>query len=202
MRTKLPISSQFGKPAGITGSMIGHIMAYRNKERIRWAIEKMGIRPNDRILEIGFGPGYAVKLISGSLNGEGSITGIDHSEVMYKQAVKKNIDGIRDGKVKLTLGDFDKSVFPENAFDRIFAINVHWFWKDQREHFKKIGKLLKDEGILYLVYQPRWAKSSEELNQITAETKSVLEDAGFIISGMEVKEMKPVNCALLRCKKK
>lgn len=177
-------------------------MAYRNKDRIRWAIEKMGIRSDDRVLEIGFGPGYAVKLISETLNGGGSITGIDHSDIMYKQAVKKNSVGIRTGNVKLILGDFDKSVFPENEYDKIFAINVHWFWKDQQEHFKKISRLLKDDGNLYLIYQPRWAKSSEELNQITSDTKTVLEDSGLIISGMEVKEMKPVNCTLLRCKKK
>jgi ubiquinone/menaquinone biosynthesis C-methylase UbiE len=49
------------------------------------------------VLEIGFGPGYAVAQIASRLT-SGEIVGIDHSEVMLKQAQRRNAGAIRLGE--------------------------------------------------------------------------------------------------------
>jgi protein-L-isoaspartate O-methyltransferase len=47
-------------------------------ERIRWAVELLHVGPEDRILEIGAGPGVSVSLVCEKLEG-GKVVAIDRS---------------------------------------------------------------------------------------------------------------------------
>src|SRR5262245_62112757 len=78
---------QFGQPSGVPGAIAGWIMATRrsNRERNRRTIELLGIRPGDRVLEIGFGPGLALRWALEKV-GSGLVVGIDPSPVMHRQA--------------------------------------------------------------------------------------------------------------------
>jgi hypothetical protein len=53
------IVSQFKMPTGFLGSIVGIIMSYRksNLERGKWAVELLNLQPNNKVLEVGFGPG-------------------------------------------------------------------------------------------------------------------------------------------------
>src|SRR5260370_6255010 len=47
--------SQFQKPSGMLGRAVGHLMAFRNKER-RWSVlPVLDIHRHDCVLEVGFG---------------------------------------------------------------------------------------------------------------------------------------------------
>jgi hypothetical protein len=45
-------------PRGAAGSVTGWVFAHRpsNRQRNRWAVSLLDIRPADQVLEIGFGP--------------------------------------------------------------------------------------------------------------------------------------------------
>lgn len=66
----------------------------------------LDVQPADRVLEIGSGPGLAIQELS-HIAREGYVCGIDHSEVMVRQARKRNADGIRRGVVDLRLASVD-----------------------------------------------------------------------------------------------
>jgi len=53
---------QFGKPSGFLGVLAGIIMLVRPSNRLRnlRTLELLDVRPEDRVLEVGFGPGLAV----------------------------------------------------------------------------------------------------------------------------------------------
>jgi ubiquinone/menaquinone biosynthesis C-methylase UbiE len=190
------LNKQFGKPEGNIGNLAGWAMALKNRNRNLWAIEKMNIQPDDRILEIGYGPGNTIKLISEKLR-NGSITGIDHSEVMYKQASKRNSEGIKNKNVELLCGSAWDLMYPENTFDKIFASNVHFFWREPEEEFERLKTLLKIGGKFCLIFQPRWAKSEQEVKQIANNTKSQFVKTGFKINELSFKKMNPVTCVYL-----
>jgi trans-aconitate methyltransferase len=56
-----------------------------NVQRNRWAVDQLAVRPTDRVLEIGFGPGVAIEALIARVT-EGAVHGIDHSELMVRAA--------------------------------------------------------------------------------------------------------------------
>jgi len=54
------IASQFRKPSGLLGRLIGNGMARGNEAEARWTIDLLNIQADTRVLEIGFGPGVAI----------------------------------------------------------------------------------------------------------------------------------------------
>src|SRR5574337_533057 len=97
------LSSQFAHPRGLLGSIAGAMMAQKNRERNRWVISLLDLRPADHVLEIGFGPGWALEQIAGIVV-DGHVAGLDSSATMLEQASRRNAAAVRAGKVSLRLG--------------------------------------------------------------------------------------------------
>src|ERR1700753_1993782 len=81
-------------PRGAAGSVTGWVFAHRpsNRQRNRWVVSLLDVRPADQVLEIGFGPGVAVAALVRA--GAAHVYGIDHSGVMLRQASRRNAAGI------------------------------------------------------------------------------------------------------------
>ena len=75
------------------------------------------MQPQDHILEIGFGPGLAIRELARRAT-DGFVLGIDHSEVMVRQAAIRNRAAIEQGRVNLRFGSaMDLGDFSE-MFDK------------------------------------------------------------------------------------
>ena len=145
--------------------------------RFLWAIDRLDIRPTDRLLEIGCGRGVVVALICDQLT-TGTITAIDRSPVAIKAAVARNRDPITAGKAvfhALALCDAD---LPTRGYDKIFAVNVNVFWTDGAGALAAVRNALALRGVLHLVYQPPPAR---QLPALAGKLKPVLERAGFCV---------------------
>jgi ubiquinone/menaquinone biosynthesis C-methylase UbiE len=184
---------QFKNPSGFIGQIVGKILAIDNNQRSLWTVEKLQVKPTDSILEIGYGPGVTMKLVTDRLT-SGFVAGVDHSKVMFRQASKRNQKHIASKKVKLETGTIADLTYPENSFDLIYGSNIHFFWKEPVAEFQKLFSLLKPSGRLVVVFQPRWAKSEEEIRDIAIKTKKQFEAAGFKQIEVEFKQLKPVTC--------
>ena len=55
-----------------------------NRKRNSWVVSLLDVQPDDRVLEIGFGPGLAILELS-RIAHEGYVCGIDHSELMVRR---------------------------------------------------------------------------------------------------------------------
>ncbi len=185
--------SQFGCPSGMWGEIVGNLMAYApsNQERIAWTIAQLELRPSDRVLEVGFGPGYAVKEAH-KLLPHGFIAGVDHSEVMVRQAIKRNAVAIHEGKVDLRLGSVSNLPSYDEPFDKIFTINSIHFWADPVARLKELHKVLKPSGLIAVALQPRSRGSTCETTVIIGKELALnLENAGFKMIRLEFKPAKP-----------
>ena len=69
------------------GSRIFNVVDRSGKNR--WTIELLDLKEDEHVLEIGFGPGVAIQMASQRVP-RGVVVGIDHSEVMLRQAMKRN----------------------------------------------------------------------------------------------------------------
>lgn len=193
MTIKKLIVRQFGNPSGYLGQFIGFIMSIKNADRAKWTLKKLNPDPADLILEVGYGPGKAIMNVAKNLT-TGFITGIDHSNVMFNQASKRNRKYIQTSKVKLQCGTVWDFQYPDNYFDKIFGSNVHFFWKNPVDEFTKLFSWLKPNGQLIMVFQPRWTKTEEEVKRVVEKTKNQFMEAGLRNIEIDFKRMKPVTC--------
>lgn len=139
------IGMQFKKPTGVLGKIISDLMIIGNRSAYVSLIEDLKINSNDKILEIGYGPGIGIDLISKRFE-TCEIYGIDFSGLMYKRAFRRNKHVIEKNQVHLLFGDFVETEIGMVGFDIIFCINVVYFWNDLQKPFERVKSLLKDDG--------------------------------------------------------
>jgi ubiquinone/menaquinone biosynthesis C-methylase UbiE len=193
---------QFGKPVGPLGVLVGLIMRIRPSNRLRneRTVDLLDIRPSDRVLEVGFGPGLAVARAS-ELASAGKIVGIDHSELMLREASRRNARGIAQGRVELLLGSADAFPRFDGPFDKAFAVNVYMFWKDPVLVLGSLRAVMRPGGLVALTLQPR-NRGATRADTIRAGDRMMasLRAAGFAEVRTEILEMAPVAavCALGR----
>jgi cyclopropane fatty-acyl-phospholipid synthase-like methyltransferase len=189
------VVAQFAYPTGVFGNIAGFIMAHRrsNLERNEWAISLLDLQPSDRVLEIGFGPGVTIQKMSEIVT-DGIIWGIDHSEVMFRQASKRNQRAISDGRVRLVLTSVAQLPSFDDLLDKILAVNSFQFWDSKTDVLRRLREQLRTGGIIALVHQPRLPGTTEE-DATEAGERFVrdLEMAGFKDIKVERKMMKPVS---------
>jgi ubiquinone/menaquinone biosynthesis C-methylase UbiE len=194
------LRDQFGRPSGLVGSLFGKIMALRpsNKERGEWTISLLQIKPNDRLLEIGFGPGFAIERAFKTAS-PAFIAGVDHSDVMVRQAGARNAEALRAGKLELHLGSASQLPKFKEKFDKIYTINSIHFWTEPVECLKNMRAMLKPGGLMAVTLQPRSQAANDDVaKEIGGEVAKNLERAGFTQIRLEMRKMKPVSamCAL------
>jgi SAM-dependent methyltransferase len=191
---------QFRRPHGMGGRAAGWVMAKRgsNRERNIWAVGLLDVQPHDRVLEIGFGPGIAIEAMARRAT-SGLVVGVDHSEVMVRQARKRNAAAVRAGRVDLRLGSAEALPGFDAPFDKILAVNSLLFWDDTVARLKDLHHLLRPGGQIAIVYQPRGPGSTNEVAARTGrEIAEHFATAGFTDVRIETLALKPtaVVCVL------
>lgn len=172
-------------PYGIVGKLVGRWMAKNNYLESEWTVGLLNIAREDQVLEVGFGPGVAIGLAA-EKSIDGQVAGVDLSPVMVKVASRRNSRAISKGKVDLRLGDVSSLPYPDNSFDKAFAIHCIYFWSDPVGCLQEIHRVVKPGGIFALTIRPRdrWAEEdipSHDLFTLysTAEVEVLLQDTGF-----------------------
>ena len=186
------IVAQFGHPRGVIGRLAGAIMAVRpsNRERNLWVVSLLDIQPDDRVLEIGFGPGVAIAAAAAKIT-IGTVVGVDHSEVMVEQASRRNRAAIAAQRVRLIRGGFE--VIPPLAFTKVFAVNSFGFWKDKEADLKRIRRAMSPGGVLAIATQPRSRGATDATAaEAGAHVAKAVAAAGFRNVRVETRSMKPV----------
>jgi len=148
------LTKQFGSPSGFFGKFIGNRMAKGNVYDARWTVSLLDIQPNDRILEIGFGPGVSTQLASEKAS-KGFVAGIDHSRTMVQAASQRNASAIQAGLMELKHGDVSALPYPDESFDTAFSLHSIYFWPNPVDCLKELRRVLKPGGLLGITIQPK-----------------------------------------------
>ena len=128
------------------------IFDYGNAALNDFMKEILSLKENEHVLEIGFGTGKLISEMAKRVN-KGIIEGIDLSDTMVAIAEKKNKTFIAEGKVIIRQGDFEKTFYNENCFDKICSANTVYFWPRPDTCIKKIFRILKPGGKLILAFE-------------------------------------------------
>jgi ubiquinone/menaquinone biosynthesis C-methylase UbiE len=129
-------------------------------ERLRKVVEKLDVRPDDRILEIGCGHGVAATLVCERLEG-GHLTAIDRSAKMIEAATRRNASHIEAGKAEFIACDLEGFDPEDRRFDKVFAVRVGLFHREPERARSIAERWLAPGGELFVFFdEPTNRKST------------------------------------------
>jgi SAM-dependent methyltransferase len=175
------VVSQFQRPRGLAGHVVGRILATRpsNLLRTQWAIERLDVQAGHHVLEIGFGPGIGIASLVARV-GDGVVWGIDHSGVMVRTAARRNRAAVADGRVRLIQGSVEHLPDLGQPLDRILAVNNAGMWPEPEVRLRELRDHLRPGGVVMLVNQPRQpGATADDTRHAARELTDLLAAAGF-----------------------
>jgi SAM-dependent methyltransferase len=190
---------QFQQPTGPGGHIAGWLMGHRasNVQRNQWAVELLDVQPTDRILELGCGPGVAIAALAGRAT-RGLVVGVDHSEVMIRQAGRRNAPAVRQGRVRLIHSPVERLQVSGGPFDAALAVNNVGMWPEPIAQLRDIGQQLRPGGRIALVSQPRCPGATAATSAEAGDRlRSLLAQAGFRDLRSETLELNPPAACVL-----
>ncbi|HEV2674880.1 MAG TPA: class I SAM-dependent methyltransferase [Aliidongia sp.] len=185
--------SQAGRPSGLVGWAVGLYLRWRNADLNAAAVDALVPFPGDRVLEIGFGPGEALRRLS-AVREIGKITGIDHSATMLALADQRNQPAVASGAMELHLASIDAAPFAERSFDAILAIDCVQYWPDLIADLAVVRRLLRPGG------RALFALRGDEVQAdglSPAKLRQALAAAGFVHITTERAQTRPAPSTLL-----
>jgi len=145
------IGKQFKKPEGLFGKIVGNIMTRGNLELNNWTIDLLKVEGNDHVLELGFGAGFGIKKVS-SIAVNGSVSGVDYSELMLKKATQINSEAIMAKRVHLQLGDVSMLPYEVEMFDKVYASQLIYFCNPPAIFLQESKRVLKPGGKIAISF--------------------------------------------------
>ncbi|HSV65153.1 MAG TPA: class I SAM-dependent methyltransferase [Mycobacteriales bacterium] len=142
--------NQYALPRGPVGYLAGLVMRV-GTQPVQAEIADLitPLRSDQRVLEIGFGPGRLIGLIVERAP-HVRISGIDPSPVMLRQARQANRQAISHGLVDLRSGHADSLPFDDTSFDAVVAVNNAPVWPDLPAGLREAHRVLRPRGRFVL----------------------------------------------------
>ncbi|KVK92564.1 class I SAM-dependent methyltransferase [Burkholderia cepacia] len=138
---------QPGLPRGLIGRIVGRIMRRHNRPDNSWTLSVLAIADGEHVLEVGFGPGDAIRLAADATPAA-RIAGVDHSPTMLAAAKRLNRASIEQDRVRLMLGSVDALPFADDTFDKAFSIHCIYFWHAPVQGLRELRRVVRRDGIV------------------------------------------------------
>jgi ubiquinone/menaquinone biosynthesis C-methylase UbiE len=122
-------------------------------ERLSAIVDELGLRPDDRVLEIGCGHGVAATMVCERLD-RGRLTAIDRSAKMIEAAARRNARFVDAGKAEFIVGDLETVDLGSRRFDVVFAVRVAIFHREPDRAHPLVGPWLAPGGRVHSFYDP------------------------------------------------
>lgn len=178
------MAAQLRQPSGMLAKRVGERMNAANRFLYHATWRALQLRDGMSVLEIGFGNGLFFPELAAKAK-DLKLTGLDFSEAMMKEAKARNPELVKNGTLALHFGSSDRMPFADGSFDRVYCINVVYFWEDPAAHLAEVKRILKPGGQFIAALR---TKATMETMAFTrygftkydqAEWEAVLRTSGF-----------------------
>jgi arsenite methyltransferase len=115
-------------------------------------IRLMGLRPGDRVLDLGCGAGWATRLlarlVSEGPEGFGQVVGIDVSDEMIRRAraASKEFENIL-----YVWGSAQQIPWEENFFDKMLSVESFYYYADQERALAELFRVMAPRGRMFIL---------------------------------------------------
>ena len=197
---KQRLMRQFPNPQGPLGWVAGVIMSKReaNIARTLATVELLELSSDDRVLEIGHGPGIGLEA---ALDAAGAVVGLEQSTAMRSMAARRNRRAVADGRLTFVVADAQHPPAGIGVFDAVFSSNVWQFWSDQVATLVAWRDHLTPGGRMAVTFRPPLSNATEaEALAAGDEIVEQLVEAGYVDVRLELIPVGdiPAVCALGR----
>jgi len=122
-------------------------------ERLRAVVDRLDIRPGDRVLEVGCGHGIAATLVCERLDG-GRLTAVDRSPKMIAAAGRRNAAYVEAGTAEFIVAHLEALDLGDRRFDKVFAVRVGLFHREPERARALVQPYLAPGGRIVSAFDP------------------------------------------------
>jgi ubiquinone/menaquinone biosynthesis C-methylase UbiE len=119
--------------------------------RLRAIVDRLDLRPSDRVLEIGCGHGVAATFVCERL-ASGHLTAVDRSASMIEAAEGRNAAFVADGRAEFLVAHLEDLALGERRFDVVFSVRVGLFNRDPERAHALVAPWLAPGGRVEAYY--------------------------------------------------
>ena len=158
-------------------------------------VSLLDVRPEDRVLEVGFGPGIALGELAARA-ARGRVYGVDHSAVMVERAGRRTRAAA--DRIELVHTSVDRLPPFGEPLDAVLAVNNAGFWPDPPARLRELRGLLRPGGRIALASRPAVSRRRPGHHcRAARELQDLLTEAGFAELRVETLDLDPpVACVL------
>lgn len=154
------IARQLNLPTGMGGRIAGRLMNSVNQKMNKATVEHMEIEPQHSSLDIGFGGGVTLGLMT-DLASRGCVCGIEISDTMLRRARWRFSRLINEQRLDLVRGKIEAIPYDNEQFDSVCTVNTVYFWQNPQKAILETHRVLKPGGRFVLSFRP--SRSMREL---------------------------------------
>jgi phosphatidylethanolamine/phosphatidyl-N-methylethanolamine N-methyltransferase len=141
------VKAAYRRYANVYDAVFGPVLQPGRKA----VVQALGLRPGDRVLEVGVGTGLSLPLYPRDVR----ITGIDVSREMLEKA-RRRVSRRRLANVEALLEmDAERMSFPDASFDKIVAMYVVSVVERPDKLLEELHRVCRPHGEIYLVNHVR-----------------------------------------------
>jgi ubiquinone/menaquinone biosynthesis C-methylase UbiE len=148
------LARQLARPSGLVGLLMRPALNRVNARVNRTALDLLALRPDDRLLDIGFGGGLMLREALGRLP-DGLVAGLEISEPMLRLARGRFRRELDAGRLEIKGGNVSSIPYAEGSFTHVTAVNTLHFWPDPAGGLREVLRVLKPEGRVIVVLRPK-----------------------------------------------
>jgi arsenite methyltransferase len=139
---------QLARPHGALSKLVAPLLDRGNRTINLHVVGALDLKPQERVLEVGFGGGVGLAMV---LTHEPDVvlSGMDLSPEMLVRCQKRF-----GQRVTLAQGSVESLPYPDAAFDKLFGVNVSYFWPNLERALSELRRVLAPNGLLVLGVRP------------------------------------------------
>ncbi len=122
---------------------MAHLLNRMNRGDYRAALEQLGARPGETVLELGFGGGVGVRAL---LERGAQVIASEPAVAMRERAYRRFSKALAEGRLEIwphTVEDL-----PDRKVDRALSMNTVYFWDDVEAGFANLRRVVGARVVL------------------------------------------------------